>query len=140
MKKAIKSLSLVLALLLMLCLAACQTAEEADPWDDAVYLEDTTLGEGAKTVTVEVTAAEKTVVFTVRTDESTVGDALLALELIDGEEGQFGLYVKVVNGITADYDIDQTYWAFYVNGESSLTGVDMTALTDGATYRLAREK
>ena len=55
--------------------------------------------------------------FVVSTDKETVGDALLELNLIEGEEGDYGLYVKTVNGITADYDTDGTYWAFYVNGE-----------------------
>ena len=44
------------------------------------------------------------------------------------------LYVKVVNGITADYEVDQTYWAFYINGEMAMTGVDATDVEDGVVY------
>ena len=55
--------------------------------------------------------------FEVSTDKETVGEALLDAKLIEGEEGAYGLYVKKVNGIVADYDVDQTYWAFYVDGE-----------------------
>ena len=78
--------------------------------------------------------------FEIHTDKKTVGEALLELELIDGEAGEFGLYVKTVNGITADYDVDQTYWAFYVDGEYALAGVDVTAIEEGAAYSFKVEK
>lgn len=72
--------------------------------------------------------------FDIKTDKETVGDALLAQNLIAGDESEYGLYVKTVNGITADYDVDGTYWAFYINGEYASTGVDSTPVEDGATY------
>ena len=103
----------------------------------AKYTEDTTLGEGGKTITVTVRDHEgEAVVFTIKTDAETVGDALLENELIAGDEGAYGLYVKVVNGLRADYDKDHAYWGFNVNGETSLTGVDMTDITDGGVYEL----
>ncbi len=101
----------------------------------AVYTEDTELGEGKLTFTFVATAAEDNVVtFTVHTDAATVGEALLALNLIAGENGEYGLYVKTVNGVTADYDKDGHYWAFYINGEYAMSGVDATEITDGAVY------
>lgn len=109
-------------------------------WKDAVYQTDTTFGEGTNTLTVEVKAENKAVTFTVNTDKDTVGDALIEHGLLDGEEGPYGLYVKVVNGITADYDADQSYWAFYVDGEYAMTGVDTTPITEGATYQLVYTK
>lgn len=78
--------------------------------------------------------------FDIKTDEKTVGAALLEQELIKGEEGQYGLYVTEVNGITADYEKDGTYWAFYINGEYAMTGIDLTKIEDGATYSLKVEK
>lgn len=78
--------------------------------------------------------------FEIHTDKTTVGEALLELDLITGDEGEFGLYVKTVNGITADYDTDQTYWAFYVKGEYATAGVDTTTIEEGATYSFKREK
>lgn len=72
--------------------------------------------------------------FEIHTDKTTVGEALLELGLIEGEEGPYGLYVKKVNGITADYDVDGTYWSFYVGDEYGMTGVDMTTIEFGATY------
>ena len=78
--------------------------------------------------------------FEIHTDKETVGEALLELELIAGEEGEFGLFVKEVNGITADYDVDQTYWAFYVDGEYAMSGVDVTTIEEGKAYALKVEK
>ena len=72
--------------------------------------------------------------FEIHTDKTVVGEALLELGLIEGEAGPYGLYVKVVNGITADYDVDGTYWAFYEGDDYAMTGVDLTEITAGATY------
>lgn len=114
--------------------------EKTGVWAAATYLKDTTLGEGAKTMTVEVKAEGQTVTFTVKTDEKTVGAALQKVSLIAGEQGAYGLYIKSVNGIVADYDIDQTYWAFYENGEYAMTGADATDIKEGVTYRFERTK
>ena len=81
-----------------------------------------------------VDANGNTTKFEIHTDAATVGEALLALGLIQGEDGDYGLYVKTVNGITADYETTGTYWAFYVGDDYGMTGVDMTEITPGATY------
>jgi len=141
MKKTLKTLvSVVMLLALLFSFTACKRGEDTDIWNSALYLEDTELGEGSKTVTVEVKALEKTVVFTIHTDKDTVGAALVEHGLIDGDEGAFGMYVKYVNGMLADYDIDQSYWGFYINGEMAMTGVDGTPITEGETYQLVRVK
>ena len=72
--------------------------------------------------------------FEIHTDKTIVGEALLELGLIEGEEGDYGLYVKKVNGITADYNVDGTYWAFYVGDDYGMTGVDLAEIEAGATY------
>ena len=141
MKKMIQStLSISLVLLLLLCLVSCNTVEKTGVWEDATYRKDMEFGSGAKTVVLEVEAEEQIVTFTVKTDAETVGDALLEHELIDGEQGEYGLYVKVVNGMTADYDVDQSYWSFSVDGEYAMTGVDGTAIAEGSVYRLTYTK
>ena len=99
------------------------------------------LGEGDTSFSLTVADADgKETYFVINTDEKTVGDALLKLDLISGDESQYGLYVKEVNGITADYDADGTYWAFYIDGEYASTGVDSTDITDGASYALRVSK
>lgn len=77
--------------------------------------------------------------FEIHTDKTIVGDALVDLGLISGEEGEFGLYVKTVNGITLDFDKDGKYWAFYVNDEYASSGVDMTEIEENATYSFKAE-
>ncbi len=47
---------------------------------------------------------------------------------------------ETVNGITADYDKDGVYWAFYVNDEYAQSGVDSTTITEGAAYAFKVEK
>ena len=67
-------------------------------------------------------------------DKESVGEALLAEGLIQGEQGDYGLYVKTVNGLTLDWEKDGKYWAFYIDGEYAATGVDQTPITEGSTY------
>ena len=77
--------------------------------------------------------------FTIATEKTTVGEALIENGLIEGEQGPYGLYVKTVNGITLDYDTDGMYWSFYVNGEYGMTGVDMTDIVPGTVYMFKAE-
>ncbi len=139
MKQRIQSITtLFLALILIFSMASCQTKIPKEGlWENATYRADKEFGTGSKTVVVEVEAGEQKVTFTVHTDAETVGAALVEHDLIAGEDSQYGLYVKVVNGITADYDVDQSYWAFYINGEMAMTGVDSTSIDESATYKLA---
>ena len=142
MKKIINSTaSILIALMCILSLTACgNTVEKTGLWESATYLKDTEFGKGEKTINVEVKAEEKMVTFTVNTDKETVGDALIEHNLIDGEDGDYGLYIKVVNGITADYDVDKSYWAFYIDGEYATSGVDTTDINENVTYRLEYAK
>ena len=142
MKQRIQSITtLFLALILILSMASCQTKIPKEGlWENATYRADKEFGTGSKTVVVEVAVADELVTFTIHTDAETVGAALVEHDLIAGDEGQYGLYVKVVNGITADYDVDQFYWAFYINGEMAMTGVDSTPIDESATYKLAYTK
>ena len=78
--------------------------------------------------------------FDITTQKATVGEALLDQGLIEGEDGEYGLYVTTVNGVSADWDKDQTYWAFYIDGEYAMTGVDATEVTAGATYSMVLTK
>ncbi|MBE7058816.1 MAG: DUF4430 domain-containing protein [Ruminococcaceae bacterium] len=81
----------------------------------------------------------KETIFEIHTNKKIVGEALEELNLISGEVGDYGLYVKTVNGITVDYDKDGKYWAFYIGGEYAVTGVDSTEITAGSTYTFKAE-
>lgn len=101
----------------------------------------TRLGLGQTIFTFEAEDKEENkTVFEILTDEETVGAALINLNLIAGEDSQYGLYVKTVNGITLDYNTDGLYWALYVNGEYSLKGVDSLTPVHGATYTFKPQK
>ena len=130
-----------LALVVLVLFTACNSNKVSaeGKWADAIYLSDTELGEGSKTVVVAVRAGENEISFTIHTDKEYLADALLEHSLIEGEEGQFGLYVKKVNGIVADYDVDKTYWGFYKNGEQMMTGVSAANIADGEHYELVLE-
>lgn len=140
-----KTSMIIISLLIIFAVGLFFLPEEKAPdnngvWENAVYTENTTLGAGKNTLTVAVMAEEKSIDFTIKTDKTIVGDALKEHKLIDGEEGPYGLYVKVVNGIEADYDKDKSYWSFEKDGEAMLTGVDSTEFEDGDCYELVRKK
>lgn len=159
--KKIKSMLLCMMLAMAFTVAGCGsktegTADAKKNTETAIVNTETTvetesieaaeaqkivLGDGSVKITVIVVDADGNETnFVVSTDKETVGDALLEQNLIEGEEGDYGLYVKTVNGITADYDTDKTYWAFYVNGEYASTGVDSTPVNEGDTYEFKVEK
>ena len=93
------------------------------------------LGEGKTPFIFKVVDANgKETRFKINTDKDTVGEALLELKLIEGEQGDYGLYVKTVNGVTVDYNKDGKYWAFYEGDKYAAKGVDLTPITEGATY------
>ena len=140
MKSLTKITLLLLALLTLFCFVSCADVDKTGAWETATYDRNAELGEGAKTVTVKVIAEEQELTFIIHTDKETLGDALLEHKLIDGEDGPYGLYVKAVNGIVADYNVDQTYWGLTKNGELSMTGVDATAIADGEQYELTKTK
>ena len=75
--------------------------------------------------------------FIVKTDKKTVGEALQDVGLIEGEEGEYGLYVKEVNGIP---ESDGAYWMVYVNGEMSPVGISQIEVKSGEAYSLRLEK
>jgi len=136
-----KLICIIMLAVLCLCFVSCGQQEQVtDVWESAIYKEDTELGKGGKTVFVEVKAMDKTVTFTINSDKKTLGEALMEHKLIEGEKGAYGLYVKKVNGIEADYDKNQCYWGFNKNGEGMLTGVDGAEFKDGEHYELVYTK
>ena len=140
--KKITSLLLCMMLIVAMALTAgCGAKKQENTPSAGQETVTDQLGEGKTQFIFTVMDKEgKETAFDIHTDKTTVGEALLELGLIEGEEGAYGLYVKKVNGITADYDVDQTYWAFYINGEYGMTGVDVTNIEAGATYTFKVEK
>lgn len=137
-------LALVAAMLMSMTACSQKKTTGEDSGNTAVTLpieEGATIGTGARSFAMEIRDKDGNATdFTVKTDEKTVGAALQNLGVIEGEEGQYGLYIKTANGIAADYDKDGVYWAFYIDGAYANTSVDATEITDGTAYALAVEK
>ena len=92
---------------------------------------------GAKAYQVSVVHKDGSVVdFAFCTDEEYLGAALLAEGLIEGEEGPYGLMISAVDGETADWNVDSSYWALYIGDEYATTGVDTTPVYDGSEFTL----
>ena len=96
-----------------------------------------TAKEGSKEITVAVNHkdASKTV-FTYKTDAQYLGEVLLEEGLVQGTEGPYGLEIHTVDGETADWNTDRSYWALYIGTEYATTGADGVVLTDGGEYLL----
>ncbi len=154
-----KILSVVLSLMLCICIAtslcACSDVTQTQPtdaptealteaidplWENATHLEDVTLGEGETVIEVEVKAGEKAITVTINTDAKNLEDALTGVDLVQGDKSEYGLFIKIVNGILADYDVDAAYWAINKDGEYLMSGANETEITSGDHYELVYTK
>ena len=139
--------SLLLCLVLIAAMALSFTGCTDDITDETEgntvetpQIEEGVVGQGSKSF--EFTVIDKDgneFKTTVRTDLTIVGEALLELGLIAGEDSEYGLYVKTVNGQTLDYATDGMYWSFYIDGEYAMTGVDATEIVEGENYTFKAE-
>lgn len=115
--------------LIAVALVGCGGVEIPEPY------EVNAIGQGQQTFRfVVVDDEENATAWDVSTNENTVGASLLEVGLIVGDVSAWGLLVTAVNGLTADFDADGAWWAFYINGEMAMQGVDATYIQDGDTY------
>lgn len=94
---------------------------------------------GAKQITIEVIDdAQASTIYEVSTDAEYLGDAIRETKELDveGTEGEYGLMVDTVNGVVADYNENGAYWAFYVDGEYCMYGMDQQPIEDGQAYQI----
>jgi hypothetical protein len=132
MKRKITA-ALFLALVISVVLSSCGGG--VDPWDNATYTENVTLGTGAKCITVEIVCGENAITLTINTDEATVGAALYALELTNDPS-----FFDVLNGVLASWANDMAYWAFYVGDTISGVGVDAVEICGGESFKFVYTK
>lgn len=71
--------------------------------------------------------------FKINTSAETLRAACEEQSLIAGDESEYGLYVKTVDGETADESVQQ-WWCITKGGEMLMTGVDDTMIADGEAY------
>ena len=107
----------------------------------AEIAEEKELGSGATTFTFTVVNAEnKATVYTIKTDAANLRDALTENGLIPA--GNKGDLVDTVDGITADWNVDQGWWKLLANGSMEMLnyGVDDAAITENADYAFVYTK
>ena len=144
--KARKILSLtflsVLIAVIVLMSCSCADKKKENPKEPATTVADVAekIGEGKTSFVFQVENEGKVKEYEVYTDKTSVGEALQEVGLIEGEMGDYGLYVKKVDGIEADYNTTGTYWAFYVDGEYAVNSADKTEIEDGVVYCFKVEK
>ena len=122
-------LPLVLIAVIALSVVSCGTQKDPETGVQKTFAFEVYDLDGTKLYGGEIT-----------TTATTVGEALLEEKLVEGEDGQYGLYVQSVCGVVADYNTDGTYWSFLIGGEYAMTGVDRTEIVDGETYTFTRTK
>ncbi len=142
-------LALMLALTCVFCIAACEKNEDTTAetlaegekieatglWANATHLSNTTVGEGTKTVTFTVEAEGKSLTVTLKTDKSTLGEAMFEHDLIND-----AVFFNTLIGIEASWEKDQAYWAFY-EGETMMPhGVNDEKIDGGESYRFVYTK
>ncbi|MFV0344440.1 MAG: DUF4430 domain-containing protein [Anaerocolumna sp.] len=92
--------------------------------------------EGIKHIVAEVILTDGTSEsFEIETSESYLREALESIDLIEGSESEFGLFVTTVNNVTVN-DSNQEWWNFTLNGEALNTGVDTTPINDGDHFEI----
>ena len=107
------------------------------------------LGEGSVSFFVYVAAdpdhIDEAELFEIATDEESLLAALLKVEFIEGEEASWGFNVTTVNGITADYETDGSYWSIYFYNpeyeelERLETAIGETPLESGSLFAFIKE-
>lgn len=99
--------------------------------------------QGAKSITIEVVDNnEASVMYDVHTEAEYLRQAMEEAEGLEfsGTESEYGLMVDTVNGVTADWNVDQSYWGFYVNGEYCNCGIDSQPVVDGDAFQIIYSK
>lgn len=93
---------------------------------------------GNKDITIEVVnkAAESTM-YELSTDAEYLKQAMEEAGVsFEGTEGEYGMMVNTVNGETADYSVDGSYWSFFVNEEYCNYGIDAQPVLDGDAFKI----
>lgn len=126
----------ILAFMLIIVLIAASAIIYSCKKDDSGDGGENVLGKGATSFKLEITdnnGESKT--FTIKTDEKTVGDALIHedVKLIPAESKDTG-YFDTLNGIKADFSVDEGWWKVLVNGEEAQIGVFDIEVEKDATY------
>ena len=95
--------------------------------------------EGSKAITIEVVnKAQESIVYELKTDAEFLRQAMDEAEGLtyDGSESEYGMMISTINGEVADFNVDQSHWGFYVNGEYCNYGIDTQPVYDGDAFQI----
>ena len=127
MSKKTRNIIIVLAVLLVLASAAVwiytANAPQAQQGDKSISL-TVIHGDGSQKE------------FSISTEAENLRQALEGENLVQGEESEYGLFIKTVDGETADDSLQQ-WWCLTKDGEMLQTGADSTVISDGESYELS---
>ena len=114
------------AVLIVLCIGAGFLYQKSKP----------SVSEGAKQIKVTVVHGDDTEnVFEYDTDAEYLGEVLKSEKLVDGEDGEFGMFITTADGEQAD-DSKQQWWCITKAGEQVNTSADQTPVADGDEFEL----
>ena len=100
------------------------------------FATQSTAAEGVKDFTVTVIHGDgSSKEFKYSTDADNLGVYLEAQGLIDSQGADSGMF-HTVDGEKADWNANQSYWAFYLGEEYAMTGIYDTDIEDGVAYKL----
>lgn len=95
---------------------------------------ETTAGE--KNIVVEIVLTdESSKDYVINTEAEYLRQALEEHDLIIGEESEYGLFIKTVDGVTAN-DANQEWWCITAGGEEIMLGVDAIPVNDGNHFEI----
>ena len=127
MKKNKKLLAVLLPLLLVAVMAVVYQVAKPKPV------------QGSKAISITVISKDASAAnYAFATDAEFLRGAMEEAEglTFSGTESEYGLMVTEVNGEIADYNVDGSYWAFYVNDAYCEYGVDSQPVADGDAFRI----
>lgn len=101
---------------------------------NSVFKEKTQAGN--KHITVEVVHKDgSSKEFEYQSTKEYLGEVLEDEKLVEGEKGQYGLFIKTVDGETVP-DGSKDWWCITKNGEMLSTSADQTPIADGEHYEI----
>lgn len=100
-----------------------------------VFATKTTPNAGGKSFTIAIESERDGFSETIncKSDLEFLGEYLRSQDYVDYQDSDWGIYITGLKGMSEDME-NQYWWCLYVNGESSMTGADEVALTDGDAY------
>ena len=127
MKKSLKQfikLSVLVVLIAVTALSLLSFNDKNEELDTEITIYIDVTGKDGETKTFEIT-----------TRKTTLADAVVESGLVENTMDQYGLAIITVNGETADFNTDGSYWALYKDNEYLMTGASQTKIADGDKYQ-----